>query len=70
MAQQSRNECLFYYFCVEEQIPEDHLLRLIDRYLDLGFVREQLKSELRVSIDGVFGTEASTSLLLLLLAPL
>ncbi len=43
MGQQTRNESLFYYFRLEEQIPEDHLLRLIDRYVDLSFVRERLK---------------------------
>ena len=43
MGQQTRNESLFYYFRLEEQIPEDHLLRLIDRYIDLSFVRERLK---------------------------
>jgi hypothetical protein len=34
---------LFYYFRLEEQIPTDHLLRRIDRYVDFSFVREQLK---------------------------
>jgi len=43
MGQQSRNESLFYYFRLEDQIPEKHLLRLIDRYVDLSFVRERLK---------------------------
>ena len=43
MGQQTRNESLFYYFHLEEQIPEDHLLRLIDRYIDLSFVRDRLK---------------------------
>ena len=43
MGQQTRNESLFYYFRLEEQIPEDHLLRLIDRYIDLSFIRERLK---------------------------
>ena len=28
---------------MEDQIPEDHLLRLIDRYVDFSFVRERLK---------------------------
>ncbi len=44
MGQQPRNESLFYYFRLEDQIPENHLLRLIDRYVDLSFVRERLKS--------------------------
>src|SRR5712691_188179 len=44
MGQQLRTESLFYYFRLEDQIPQDHLLRLIDRHVDLSFVRECLKS--------------------------
>jgi transposase len=44
MGQQRGTESLFYYFRLEDQIPVDHLLRLIDRYVDLSFVRERLKS--------------------------
>src|ERR1700692_1328118 len=44
MGQQPRMESLFYYFRLEDQIPEDHLLRLIDRHIDLSFVRERLKN--------------------------
>ena len=55
MGQQTRTESLFYYFRLEDQIPQDHLLRLIDRYVDFGFVRERLKnfysSTERPSID-------------------
>ena len=55
MGQQERTESLFYYFRLEDQIPEDHLLRLIDQYVDLSFVRERLKpfysSTGRPSID-------------------
>jgi transposase len=43
MGRQPLTESLFYCFRLEEQIPEDHLLRLIDRYVDFRFVREQLK---------------------------
>ncbi len=43
MGQQSRKESLFYYFRLEDQIPETHLLRLIDRYVDFSFVRDRLK---------------------------
>jgi hypothetical protein len=43
MGQQSRKESLFYYFRLEDQIPETHLLRLIDRYIDFSFVRDRLK---------------------------
>jgi hypothetical protein len=44
MGQQLRTHSLFYYFRLEDQIPEDHLLRLIDRHVDLSFVRERLRS--------------------------
>ncbi len=44
MSQQARSESLFYYFRIEDHIPEDHLLRLIDRHIDFAFVRETLKA--------------------------
>jgi transposase len=44
MGEQARTESLFYYFRLEEQIPEDHLLRLLDRYIDFSFVRERFKT--------------------------
>jgi len=43
MGHQPRKESLFYYFRLEDQIPDTHLLRLIDRYVEFGFVRERLK---------------------------
>src|SRR5262245_39653155 len=43
MGQHIRSESLFYYFRLEDQVPEDHLLRLIDKYVDLSFVRDRLK---------------------------
>ena len=44
MGQLPRMESLFYYFRLEDQIPEDHLLRLIDRHVDLSFIRDRLRS--------------------------
>ncbi len=44
MGQQTRTESLFYYFRLEDQIPADHLLRLIDQHIDLSFVRGRVKS--------------------------
>jgi len=41
--QQCRSESLFYYFRIEDHVPEDHLLRAIDRYVNFDFVREKLK---------------------------
>jgi transposase len=32
-----------YYFRLEEQIPTDHLLRMIDDHVDFSLVREQVK---------------------------
>jgi hypothetical protein len=43
MGQQDRKEPLFYYFRLEDQIPETHLLRLIDRHVDFSFVRTRLQ---------------------------
>jgi len=43
MGHQSRSESLFYYFRLEDQVPENHLLRLIDRHVSLEFIRAKLK---------------------------
>lgn len=43
MGQNTRSESLFYDFRIEDHIPEDHLLRLVDRHIDFAFVRETLK---------------------------
>src|SRR5215467_13918628 len=55
MGQHDRSESLFYYFRIEEQVPENHLLRLIDRYVSFEFVREKLRASYsetgRPSID-------------------
>ncbi|MGI9071985.1 MAG: transposase [Bryobacteraceae bacterium] len=55
MGHQTRSESLFYYFRIEDHIPEDHLLRLVDRHIDFAFVRETLKESYshtgRPSID-------------------
>ncbi len=55
MGQHARSESLFYYFRIEDQVPENHLLRLIDRHIRFDFVREKLKNSYsdtgRPSID-------------------
>jgi transposase len=55
MGEHERTESLFYYFRLEDQIPQHHLLRVIDEHVDLSFVRERLKpfysSTGRPSID-------------------
>jgi hypothetical protein len=40
---QARGESLFYYFRLEDQVPENHLLRLIDRHVNFEFIRAKLK---------------------------
>ena len=52
---QVMQEALFYDVSIERLVPEDHLLRVIDRYLDLEGIREELKpfyaAEGRPSVD-------------------
>ena len=38
----AQQNALFYEFCLENHIPEDHLLRQIDQFLDLDQARIQL----------------------------
>ena len=55
MGHNSRSESLFYYFRLEDQVPENHILRLIDRHIKFDFVRAKLKDSYsdmgRPSID-------------------
>ena len=48
-------EPLFYEFSLERHVSSDHLLRSVDRFVDLSSIREQLRpyySEMgRPSID-------------------
>src|SRR5690349_19444093 len=57
MGQHPRSESLFYYFRIEEQVPENHLLRLIDGHVSFEFVREKLRDSYsetgRPSIDPI-----------------
>jgi len=43
MGQHDRSEALFYYFRLEDQVPETHLLRLIEKHISFALVRGQLK---------------------------
>jgi transposase len=55
MGQHTRSESLFYYFRLEDHVPENHLLRLIDRQVSFEFVRKNLRDSYsetgRPSID-------------------
>lgn len=52
---QEAQEALFYEFSLEHHVPADHLLRSIDRFIDLSGVRSHLapfySSTGRPSID-------------------
>jgi len=37
--QQEAEAALFYEFCLEDHVPQDHLLRSIDRFVDLSDTR-------------------------------
>jgi transposase len=43
MGTQAIPDQLFYDFCIEDHVPQDHLLRQIDRFLDLDDIRTELK---------------------------
>jgi Transposase domain (DUF772) len=55
MGRHDRSEALFYYFRLEDQVPENHLLRLIEKHISFTFVRERLQDSYsetgRPSID-------------------
>ena len=34
---------LFYEFSIDDHVPRNHLLRSIDRFVDLSSIRQQLK---------------------------
>jgi transposase len=55
MGQHTRTESLVYYFRTEDQVPEDHLVRLIHGRLSFDFVHGKLRDSYsdtgRSSID-------------------
>ena len=61
IGQHSRSESLFYYVRIEDQVPENHLLRLIDRHVSFQFVRD----ELRDSYSGTARLRSAVRILLL-----
>src|SRR5271157_2740569 len=43
MGEHTRSESLSYYFKLDDYVPENHLLRLIDKHVSFAFARERLK---------------------------
>jgi hypothetical protein len=56
MGQHSRSEALFYYFRLEDQTPETHLLRLIDKHISFYPL-----ADFSVQIEGVTPSKLSTN---------
>ena len=42
MTKKDKSEPMYYYLKMEDMIPEDHILRLIDKYVDLSFIYEKV----------------------------
>ncbi len=40
--QKHQQAALFYEFCLEDHVPDDHLLRSVDRFVDLSDIRKYL----------------------------
>jgi hypothetical protein len=59
MGQHDRSETLFYYFRLEDQVPEAHLLRLIEKHISFAFVRERLKQNYSETGRGELSKEAT-----------
>ena len=43
LGEHSRSEPMFYYVRMDELVPENHLLRLVDRHIDLSFIKGKVK---------------------------
>ncbi|HLA49557.1 MAG TPA: transposase, partial [Thermodesulfovibrionia bacterium] len=43
LGEKQRTEPMFYHVRMADIIPENHLLRLVDRYVDLTFIRGKVK---------------------------
>ena len=41
---QETQAALFYQFSLEDHVPQDHILRSIDRFVDLSSIRTHLGS--------------------------
>lgn len=51
MGTQAEPERLFYDFCLDEHVPQDYVLRQIDRFLDLSEVRRESNVPICVEVS-------------------
>ena len=54
-------EALFYGFSLERHVPDDHLLRKIDRFVDLSGLRAHLGATARPRWSSGWWTSAGSS---------
>lgn len=43
LGEKTRQEPMFYYVRLDDMIPQDHLLRMIHRYVDFGSIKERVR---------------------------
>jgi transposase len=43
LGEKQRKEPMFYYVRMEDIVPEDHLLRLVNKHIDFSFIRKKVK---------------------------
>ncbi len=43
LGKRNPQEPLFYYFNMADMIPKNHILRLINKYVDFSFIRSKVK---------------------------
>src|ERR1700694_3866297 len=61
MGQRTRSEALFYYFRLEDQVPETHLLRLIEKHISFAFRARKAERELQRYGSSVHRSRASAA---------
>jgi len=43
IGKKDNREEIFHYFQMRDLIPDDHILKLIDRHVDFSFIREKVR---------------------------
>ena len=43
LGENKRQEPMFHYIRIEDMVPENHLLRLVDKYIDFSFIRKKVQ---------------------------
>ena len=43
LGKKPRREPMFYHVRMEEIVPENHLLRLVDKHIDFSFISDKVK---------------------------